>query len=230
MTENKSRILFRRLQEKRLIALLSPVRPEDCLAAWEALDPLGITLEVALRSPAAAPGIALLLQAQPEALLLAGTVMTAAQSDAVIGMGVAGVVCPDYFPEVVERCAAADLMCIPGGISGVGAQLAQKAALYACAIEELPARCPHQNVHKLFPAITETVSFLGLAPAWKGPYKGLQMVYTGGITRANLAQVASFDRSGILCGSALTKSAPDQSAMRAEGEQWLALVQGAAQP
>ncbi|HNW60416.1 MAG TPA: bifunctional 4-hydroxy-2-oxoglutarate aldolase/2-dehydro-3-deoxy-phosphogluconate aldolase [bacterium] len=228
--ENNTRILFKKLQEKRLIALLSPARPEDCLAAWEALDPLGITLEIALRSPAAAPGIDLLLREHPEARVLAGTVMTAAQCDTVLAMGVAGVVCPDYFPEVVERCAAADLMCIPGGISGVGAQLAQKARLLGCTIEELPARHPHQYIHKLFPAITETVSFLGLAPAWKGPYKGLQMVYTGGITRANLAQVAAFDRSGILCGSALTKAAPDPVAMRAEGEAWLAIIQESAQP
>ncbi|HOT98078.1 MAG TPA: bifunctional 4-hydroxy-2-oxoglutarate aldolase/2-dehydro-3-deoxy-phosphogluconate aldolase [bacterium] len=227
--QNKSQILYSKLREKRLIALLSPVRPEDCLAAWEALDPLGITLEIALRSPASAPGISLLLRMQPDALVLAGTVMTAAQSEQVIAMGVAGVVCPDYFPEVVERCGAADLMCIPGGISGVGAQLAQKAALYGCTIEELQELHPHQYIHKLFPAITGTVSFLGLAPAWKGPYKGLQMVYTGGITRANLSEVAGFDRSGIFCGSALTKAAPDQNAMRAEGEQWLALVQGAAQ-
>lgn len=222
--ENRTRALFARLQAGRLIALLSPARPEECLAAWEALDPLGITLEIALRSPAAAPGIALLLDRQPEALVMAGTVMTAEQADQVIGMGVAGIVCPDYFPEVVERSAAADLLCIPGGISGVGAQLAQKARLYGCAIEELPNLYPWQYIHKLFPAITETVSFLGLASAWKGPYKGLQMVYTGGINRANLAEAAAFDRSGIFCGSALTKAAPDREAMQAEGEKWVAIL------
>ncbi|HOY45667.1 MAG TPA: bifunctional 4-hydroxy-2-oxoglutarate aldolase/2-dehydro-3-deoxy-phosphogluconate aldolase [bacterium] len=222
--ENRTRTLFKRLQAGRLIALLSPARPEDCLAAWEALAPLGITLEIALRSPAAAPGIALLLEREPEALVMAGTVMTSEQADRVIEMGVAGIVCPDYFPEVVERCVAADLLCIPGGISGVGAQLAQKARLYGCTIEELPLLYSYQYIHKLFPAITETVSFLGLASAWKGPYKGLQMVYTGGINRDNLAAAAAFDRSGIFCGSALTKAAPDRAGMRAEGEKWLALL------
>jgi 2-dehydro-3-deoxyphosphogluconate aldolase/(4S)-4-hydroxy-2-oxoglutarate aldolase len=223
---SKTRLLFSRLQENRLIALLSPARPEDCMTAWEALDPLGITLEIALRSAAARPGIALLLQEKPEALVLAGTVMTAEQADSVTEMGVAGIVCPDYFPEVVERAIAADLLCIPGGISGVGGQLAQKAHLCGCGIEELPVLHPHQYVHKLFPAITETVSFLGLAPAWKGPYKGLQMVYTGGITLANLPQIAAFDPNGIFCGSALTKSAPDVAAMRAEGEKWQAVLAG----
>lgn len=226
---NKTHALFNQLQEKRLIALLSPAHPEDCIAAWEALDPLGITLEIALRSPAAAPGIGLLLKEQPDALILAGTVMTAAQTETVIGMGAAGVVCPDYFPEVVERCIAADLLCIPGGISGVGAQLAQKAQLYGCAIEDLQERHPHQYIHKLFPAITETVSFLGLGAAWKGPYKGLQMVYTGGINLTNLAEAVSFDRSGIFCGSALTKSTPDKTRMHEEGKKWLAVLQEAAQ-
>lgn len=225
---DKSLTLFNRLQRSRLIALLSPARPEDCLCAWEALDPLGITLEIALRSPAALPGIGLLLRHQPDALVLAGTVMSAEQAQEVIDLGAAGIVCPDYFPNVVERCAADDLMCIPGGISGVGAQLAQKARLLGCPVEELAERHPHQYVHKLFPAITETVSFLGLASAWKGPYKGLQLVYTGGISAANLAEVAAADSSGIFCGSALTRSAPDSEAMRREGERWLEILAQAA--
>ena len=221
---SKTRLLFSKLQEKRLIALLSPTRPEDCLTAYESLAPLGITLEIALRSTAAMPGIALVLREVPDALLLAGTVMTAEQAGHVIELGVAGVVCPDYFPEVIDCCAAADLMCIPGGISGVGAQLAQKALRYGCSIEELPLLHPHQYIYKLFPAITRTVSFLGLAPAWQGPYNGLQMVYTGGITLNNLPEVAAFDRTGIFCGSALTQSAPDKAKMRAEGEKWLDIV------
>ncbi len=219
-----SHSIFRRLLQHRLIALLTPRQPEDCLAAFTALEPLGITLEIALRSPAALPGIEQLLKENPQALVLAGTVMTAQQADAVIAAGVAGVVCPDYFPEVVERCVAADLLCIPGGINDVGKQLAQKAARYGCSIEELPQRYPYQYIHKLFPAVTDTVSFIGLAPAWKGPYKGLQVVYTGGISLKNLEELAAYDATGIFCGSALTKAMPDIALMRAEAEKWAAII------
>lgn len=222
--EKKTQKVYARLLQHRLIALLTPASPEECLVAFTALDPLGITLEIALRSPAALPGIRHLLKRHPDALVLAGTVMTAQQADEVIAAGVAGIVCPDYFSQVVERCVAADVMCIPGGIADVGKQLAQKAALYGCGIEELQQRYPCQYIHKLFPAVTDTVSFMGLAPAWKGPFKGLQMVYTGGVSLKNLADLVAYDPSGIFCGSALTRAMPDVAQMRAEAVKWVTIL------
>ncbi|MFH2001285.1 MAG: hypothetical protein ABIK28_16505, partial [Planctomycetota bacterium] len=112
---NASMLLWNRLKKNRLIALLAPERIEDCITAYEALNPLGVTLEIALRTPMAVKGIKAIKERHPDALLLAGTVMTHHQADLVIDSGVAGVVSPDYIPIVTEVCVRRDVMNIPGG-------------------------------------------------------------------------------------------------------------------
>jgi 2-dehydro-3-deoxygluconokinase len=220
----KTESVFKRLRQNQLIALLTPTSMEQCVVAYENLNPLGITLEIALRSSAALSGIQELLLAHPDALVLAGTVMTARQADAAIKAGVAGIISADYIPAVVERCAESDIMCIPGGITDVGKQLAHKAQCYDCDLDELREKYPYQWIHKLFPAITDTVSFLGLPSAWKGPFKGLQLVYTGGINIQNLPSVIDNDPSGIYCGSALTKNVENPGKMQDEAQRWLKFI------
>ena len=216
--------LFRQMRQTRLIALLTPARIEHCITAYEIFSPLNVTVEIALRSQPAMAGIRAVRAKYPEALLLAGTVMTAKQADAAIQAGVAGIVSADYIPEVVDRCVQGDIMCIPGGISDAGKQLVQKARAYGCELAEVEEKYPYQWIHKLFPAVTETVSFMGLAAAWKGPFKGLQMVYTGGINRDNLTDVVAFDRQGIYCGSALTKDIDHPEKVRQEAQDWLTRI------
>ena len=46
---NKSAEIWQLLQQNRLIALLNPQSPEQCIQAYEVLAPLGIALEVAMR-------------------------------------------------------------------------------------------------------------------------------------------------------------------------------------
>ena len=73
---NKSEKLFETLKSNRVIALLTPENTGQCLKSYEILNPLGITLEIAFRSEFAADGIKMIVEKYPEALLLAGTVMT----------------------------------------------------------------------------------------------------------------------------------------------------------
>ena len=150
MSATASRQLWEILRERRLVALLAPTRAEDCVRAYEVLEPLGVVIEIALRTEAALEGIEAVRRAHPEACLLAGTVLSAAQAEQAIAVGAAGIVSPDYFPEVVEACVTEDVMCIPGGVSDVGKQLAQKAALYHCTIDDLRTRHPYQWVYKVF--------------------------------------------------------------------------------
>lgn len=221
---NKSQKIFALLKEKRLIALLTPKTADECLVAYETLQPLGIVLEIAFRSEAAMDGIKAVLKKHPEALILAGTVMMADQAKAAIQTGVAGIVSADYIADVVEVCVKHDILSIPGGISDAGKQLVQKAQLYGCDLNSLKEKHPYQWIYKLFPAISDSQSNMGLAKAWKGPFKGLNIVYTGGVTLDNLADVVKSDPDGIFCGSALTKSidAPDQ--MKAEAKKWLEII------
>ncbi len=134
---DRPKAIWELLTRSRLIALLSPKRAEDCIAAYEALAPLDVVIEIAMRTDAAIQGMHALRQKHPDALFLAGTVMTAEQANHALDAGAAGIVSPDYFPDVLEICIERDAMCVPGGLSDAGKQLAHKAALLECTIDEL---------------------------------------------------------------------------------------------
>ncbi|MGQ9559822.1 MAG: bifunctional 4-hydroxy-2-oxoglutarate aldolase/2-dehydro-3-deoxy-phosphogluconate aldolase [Candidatus Oleimicrobiaceae bacterium] len=221
---HKSQKVFDRLKQHRLIALLTPRTAGECLTAFETLDPLGVVLEVAFRSPAALDGLHAVLSKHPDALILAGTVMTPRQAEQAIAAGVAGVVSADYVPSVVQVCVERDVMAVPGGLGDVGKQLAQKAELYGCEFEQLKTLYPYQWVYKLFPAATGSTLYVELAKAWKGPFSGLTVIYTGGVTFQNLPKIAALDPEGVFCGSALTKEIASPAAMLEEAKRWQAVV------
>jgi 2-dehydro-3-deoxyphosphogluconate aldolase/(4S)-4-hydroxy-2-oxoglutarate aldolase len=222
----RTELAFHRIVERKLIALLSPKTAEQCLSVYENLDPLGVTLEVAFRSEAAGPGIRAVLARHPEALVLAGTVMTPAQVGEALAAGAAGIISADYVPEVVDACVEADVMCVPGGLADAGKQLARKAAGYGCGLAELRERHPYQWIYKLFPAVAGGTSFAALASAWRGPFPGLAVVYTGGVNRRNLTALAAADPAGIFCGSALTENSDDPEALRTEARLWAKVLAG----
>ncbi|MCK4829829.1 bifunctional 4-hydroxy-2-oxoglutarate aldolase/2-dehydro-3-deoxy-phosphogluconate aldolase [bacterium] len=223
---NRSARLFKILNEKRVIALLSPHRVEDCLTAYELFSQLGIVLEIAFRTEAAMEGIKALLKRYPDAHILAGTVMTQDLAEKAIDFGVSGIISADYIPAVVETCVKNDIMCVPGGLSDVGKQLSQKAELYGCEFEELKLKYPYQWIYKLFPARTAKQLLYELSGAWKGPFKGLTVIYTGGINTGNLREIVNFDPDGVFCGSALTKSIEDPERVRDEAVKWLSIIHG----
>jgi len=224
---NSSEKLWNRLSETRLIALISPKNTADCVTAFETLDPLGVTLEIALRTPHALAGIGAVKDAYPDALLLAGTVMTRAQAEAAIDGGVAGVVSADYIPAVVETCLDKNILCVPGGLSDAGKQLVQKAEILGVDLDTLREKYPSQWVYKLFPAMAGAPLFLEAAASLKAVFKDLAIVYAGGVTKGNVAQIVEHDRGAIICGSALMKKIGDRAALKKEAEDWLELIRGA---
>lgn len=222
---NKSETLFQILKERQLIALLSPKSPQECIDAYDILTPLGVTLEIAFRTSAAEEGVQTVLERYPDALILAGTVMTLPQAKRAINAGVAGIVSADYIPAVVQTAAENDILCAPGGLGDVGKQLVQKAEIYGCDLSELKVKHPYQWLHKVFPAVAGSHPYYHLAKAWKGPFKDLNVVYTGGISTSNLIEVAAFDPYGIFCGSALTKSIDNPKSMKENAKHWLGLIE-----
>jgi 2-keto-3-deoxy-6-phosphogluconate aldolase len=220
----KSEALFKILREHRLIAFLAPKTANDCITAYETLSPMGVILEIAFRTSAAAEGIKATLARYPDALIMAGTVMTPHQAKTAIESGVSGVISADYIPGVVETCVRSDIMCVPGGIGDAGKQLVQKAELYGCDFMSLYEEHPYQWVYKLFPTSTEELSLISLSKAWKAAYTHLQMVYTGGISLKNLRMLVQADPSGIFCGSAVTQSIQDPEQMKREARQWLEII------
>ncbi|HDQ45180.1 MAG TPA: bifunctional 4-hydroxy-2-oxoglutarate aldolase/2-dehydro-3-deoxy-phosphogluconate aldolase [bacterium] len=227
---HRSQKIFEVLTTRRLIAFLAPQTVEDCVRAYETLAPMGIVLEIAFRTAAALEGIRATVEKHPDALVLAGTVMTSKQADAAVRAGVAGIISADYVPSVVEACVGADVMCVPGGLGDAGKQLVQKAELYGCDFEALREKYPYQWIYKLFPATTENLNFVSLSKAWKAAFKGLRMVYTGGISLQNLGGLAAQDPEGIFCGSAVTRRIDDPGKMKEEAGRWLDIIRGSAPP
>lgn len=220
----RSEALWQTLQKGRSIALLNPGCPEDCVRAYESLAPSGVVLEIAFRSEHALPGIHAVLGAHPDAQILAGTVLTKDQAAAALDAGVAGVVSADYLPAVVEACVAADVMCVPGGLSDCGKQLVQKAELYGCTLEELRRDRPWQWIYKVFPAVADWKAVSGSVRAWRSVYPGIRFIYTGGVTPQNVGQLAREDPHGIFCGSALAKRLGDPVRLREDATRWVAAV------
>jgi 2-dehydro-3-deoxyphosphogluconate aldolase/(4S)-4-hydroxy-2-oxoglutarate aldolase len=227
---NKSIQIFEKLKTIPIVALLSPKDVEECLTAYEIFDPLKITLEITARTESAMDGIGAVLKRHPDALLLAGTVLLESQVHLLADLGIAGIVSPDYIPSVVDACLKNEIMCVPGGLYGVGTQLSHKASFLGCSVEELKDKYPYQYVHKLFPTYTETTSFIGLSRAWRGPFKDLRFFYTGGINSKTLEEAVTFDPEGIFGGSALTKSIHDPDQMKTVARTWISIVQNAAKP
>ena len=217
---NKSEMIFKEIKKNQLVALLTPKSKEECVTAYEFFQPIGITLEIALRSEYAIEGIKAILLKYPDALVLAGTVMTRRQAEDAIKAGTAGVVSADYIPAVVDVCVESDIMCIPGGLSDAGKQLAQKAEKYGCSLEELRQKYPYQWVYKLFPTFSGKLSQIDLAHSWKGPFRDMTVIYTGGITLDTLREAVRKDPNGIFCASALTKHIDEPERMKADAEQW----------
>jgi 2-dehydro-3-deoxygluconokinase len=217
---NKSARIFEKMKEARLVALLNPRSEEECLTAFEICEAEGIILEIAFRSEFALGGMKAIMQKYPDGLILAGTVMTGQQAKAAIDAGVAGVVSADYIPEVVDCCVEKDIMCVPGGLSDAGKQLVRKAEGYGCGFGELEERYPYQWVYKLFPAFSGRIANLDMAKAWRGPYKNLAIVYTGGITLETLKKASRTDPQGIYCASELAKQIDDPDAMKGEIRRW----------
>ena len=221
----KSEKIFNELKKNRLVALLTPKSAADCVKAYEALAPLGVSLEVAFRSEHAVEGIKAVVKKYPEALLLAGTVMTREQAESAVRAGASGVVSADYIPQVVDVCLKNDVMCVPGGWSDIGKQLVQKAEGYGCSLEELRLKYPYQWVYKLFPAFSGKVSHMDIALSWQGPYKDVTIIYTGGITLDILREAVLKDPNGIFCASAITKNIDDLERMKKDVEEWKSVLE-----
>ncbi len=213
-------MIFKEIKKNQLVALLIPKSKEECVTAYEFFQPIGITIEIALRSEYAIEGIKAILLKYPDALVLAGTVMTRRQAEDAIKAGTAGVVSADYIPAVVDVCVENDIMCIPGGLSDAGKQLAQKAEKYGCSLEELRQKYPYQWIYKLFPTFSGKLSQMDLAHSWKGPFRDMTVIYTGGITLDTLREAVRKDPKGIFCASALTKHIDELEKMKADAEQW----------
>ena len=188
---------------RKLIAILRGLSPPEAEAIGAALVGAGITrLEVPMNSPEPLESIKLLAQKfGSQALVGAGTVLSAAEVDAVIGAGGQMIVAPNTDPNVISRAKMVRVETIPGCFTATECLAALKAGADAL---------------KLFPA-----SLLG--PSGMQALKAVlpadvQLYPVGGVDAPDFATWLAAGAAGFGIGGALYQPgmSPEEVGARAE--------------
>ncbi len=156
---------------------------DDALPLGKALIDGGLPVaEVTFRTAAAEESIRRLHEAYPDMLVGAGTVLSVEQVDRAVGAGAQFIVAPGFDPEVVDYCLSKDIPVFPGCVTPSEISQAVKRGL---------------KVVKFFPA----GSFGGVSTikALSGPFVGLKIMPTGGVSAKNLAEYLG-NKTVIACG------------------------------
>jgi 2-dehydro-3-deoxyphosphogluconate aldolase/(4S)-4-hydroxy-2-oxoglutarate aldolase len=161
---------FARLAEAAIIAVVRADRPEDAVRVAGALLEGDVgAIELTFTTPGAASALAEARRVYGDRVLLgAGTIRELEQVAQAVQAGAQYLVTPHLRPDLLDAMLATGLPCLPGVLtpSEVAAALDRGA-----------------DVVKLFPADTVGTGYL---KALRGPFPGLQVVPTGGITLDNI--------------------------------------------
>ncbi|MET0312469.1 MAG: 2-dehydro-3-deoxy-6-phosphogalactonate aldolase, partial [Burkholderiaceae bacterium] len=167
-----------------LVAILRGVTPEEAPAVGEALVASGWRLiEVPLNSPEPLRSIAALSQAFPQALVGAGTVLSAGQVREVHEAGGSLVVSPNFDAAVVQEAVRLRMVCLPGVMTPTEAFAALQAGAHGL---------------KLFPA--EMISPAVVKALRAVLPKDVPVFPVGGITPDNMAAYRAAGASGFGIG------------------------------
>ena len=115
MNPELARLWQQALRQLPLVAILRGLPPADAQGVGAQLHSAGFRLlEVPLNPPDPLASIATLARQHPDAVVGAGTVMTAGEVAAVHAAGGRLIVSPHFDARVVEAAAALGLVCLPG--------------------------------------------------------------------------------------------------------------------
>jgi 2-dehydro-3-deoxyphosphogalactonate aldolase len=172
-----------------LVAILRGVQPHEVVAIGEALVEAGWCLvEVPLNSPDPLRSIALLRAHLPQALVGAGTVLSAEEVRNVKAAGGEWIVSPHFDPAVVRESVSQGLISVPGVSTPSEAFAALAAGAHGL---------------KVFPAEMVTP---GVLKSWRSVLpKSHSLLPVGGVGAENLAAYRAAGASGAGFGSSLYK-------------------------
>ena len=181
-----------------LVAILRGVKPAEAPAIGEALFEAGFRLiEVPLNSPQPLDSIAALRERFPDAVIGAGTVLTAAEVREVASAGGELVVAPNFDRDVVEETVRLGLVSLPGILTPTEAFAALKEG--ADGLKLFPAELASPAVVKAMLAVLPT---------------GTPLIPVGGIGAENMAAWRAAGAAGFGLGSSLYKPGDDAAAVR----------------
>ena len=175
------------MQSLPLVAILRGLSKDEALDIGQALVATSWTLiEVTLNSPQPLQSIEALAASMPQALIGAGTVLSASDVRDVHAAGGQLVVSPNFNPEVVREALRLGLVCLPGVLTASEAFAALH--LGATGLKLFPAEM-------ITPAVVKALRAVLPAQALLLP--------VGGISYANMAAYRSAGANGFGIGSAL---------------------------
>ena len=195
-----------------LLAILRGLKPTEALDIGVVLVEAGFRIiEVPLNSPQPLESIAILRQQFPQALVGAGTVLTAQEARDVAAAGGELIVAPNFSREVVVETVRLGMVSLPGIMTPTEAFAALDAGAHGL---------------KLFPADLASPAvvkaMLAVLP------KGTPLVPVGGIGANNLRDWHAAGAAGFGLGSSLYKPGDDAAAVRAKAAAivaaWRALI------
>lgn len=172
-----------RLRQLRLVPVLVVEDPKAAAPLADALASGGLPCaEVTFRTAAAGEAIRRMVDAQPDMLVGAGTVLTPAQADEAHAAGARFIVSPGFNPAVVDHCIERGIPIYPGVCTPTEIEAALEKGL---------------KVLKFFPA--EPAGGLAYLKAIAAPYSMVEFIPTGGINAEKLPAYLAF-RSVVACG------------------------------
>jgi len=188
------------MRELPLVAILRGLKPEEAPAIGDVLVEAGFRLiEVPLNSPQPLDSIAALRKRFPDAVIGAGTVLTAAEARDVASVGGELVVAPNFDPEVVVETVRLGMASLPGFLTPTEAFAALKAGAHG--LKLFPAEIASPAVVK---------ALLAVLP------KGTPLIPVGGIGADNMGAWRSAGAAGFGLGSSLYKPGDDAATVRAK--------------
>lgn len=189
-----------------LVAILRGLTPEEAPDIGAALVDSGFRLiEVPLNSPRPLDSIARLAQAFPQALVGAGTVLSAEAVREVRAAGGQLIVSPNFDPAVVREAVALGLACLPGVLTPSEAFDALAAGAHGL---------------KLFPAEMASPAVVKALRAVLPP--GVPLLPVGGISPDNMGAYRAAGANGFGIGSALYRPGKTAEAVRASAQAFAA--------
>ncbi len=181
-----------------LVAILRGLTPAEAPAIGAVLVEAGFRLlEVPLNSPRPLDSIAELKRRFPEALVGAGTVLTAAEARDVAAAGGELIVAPNFSRAVVVETVRLGMVSLPGVMTPTEAFAALEAGAHG--LKLFPAELASPAVVK---------ALLAVLP------KGTALIPVGGIGAGNLAAWRAAGAAGFGLGSSLYTPGDDAATVR----------------
>lgn len=154
-----------------LLTAIEIQNANDAVPLGQALVDGGLTVaEITFRTPAAAAAVRTMVQAYPEMIIGAGSIVDVKQAEEAVAAGARFIVSAGFNSVLVDWCIAQNLPVLPG---------------VATASEITMGLVRGLKVLKYFPA--EVMGGISCLKALSAPFPGMKFVPMGGISASNLA-------------------------------------------